>query len=201
MHVVCLDLEGVLIPEIWINIALKTGIEELKITTRDEPNYDKLMTRRLKILQENGITLPMIQTIINKMEPLEGAFEFIKWLRNYTQVVIVTDSFKEFAMPLLIKLGSPFAFCHNLEVNDEGIIINYVLRIKDMKKVTLQKFKEMNYKSIAIGDSYNDIDMLKTADNGILFKPPVNVEEEYPNFPSLRNYEDLKQAVSKIIGF
>ncbi|MBY9017957.1 MAG: bifunctional phosphoserine phosphatase/homoserine phosphotransferase ThrH [Candidatus Lokiarchaeota archaeon] len=201
MHVVCLDLEGVLIPEIWINIALKTGIEELKITTRDEPNYDKLMTRRLKILQENEITLPMIQNIIKTMDPLEGASEFIKWLRNYTQVVIVTDSFKEFAMPLLIKLGNPFAFCHNLIVTDEGIIIDYALRIKDMKKVTLQKFKEMNYKSIAIGDSYNDIDMLITADHGILFRPPVNVEEEYPNFPSLRKYEDLKQAVSNIIGF
>ncbi|MHA1671144.1 MAG: bifunctional phosphoserine phosphatase/homoserine phosphotransferase ThrH [Promethearchaeota archaeon] len=201
MHVVCLDLEGVLIPEIWINVALKTGIEELKMTTRDEPNYDKLMTRRLEILQENGITLLMIQKAINSMDPLEGASEFVKWLRKYTQVVIITDSFKEFAMPLLSKLGNPFAFCHNLKVNDEGIIIDYTLRIKDMKKVTLQKFKEMNYKTIAIGDSYNDIDMLKTADHGILFRPPVNVEEEYPNFPSFRKYENLKHAISNVIGF
>ena len=201
MHIVCLDLEGVLIPEIWINVALKTGIKELKITTRDEPDYDKLMTRRLKILKENEITLPKIQNIINTMDPLEGAYEFINWLRSYTQVVIVTDSFKEFAMPLLIKLGNPFAFCHNLKVSDEGIIIDYVLRIKDMKKVTLQKFKEMNYESIAVGDSYNDIDMLKTADNGILFRPPVNVEEEYPNFPSLKSYKDLKQTISNIFCF
>lgn len=201
MHVVCLDLEGVLIPEIWINIALKTGITELKITTRDEPNYDKLMTRRLKILKENQITLPKIQQIISTMDPLNGATEFINWLRNHTQFVIVTDSFKEFAKPLLFKLGSPFAFCHSLKVNDAGIIINYTLRIKDMKKVTLQKFKEMNYKSIAIGDSYNDIDMLKTADHGILFRPPVNVEEEYPEFPSLKEYEDLKQSISNIISF
>ena len=201
MYVVCLDLEGVLIPEVWINVALKTGIPELKITTRDEPNYDKLMKRRLKILQENKITLPKIQNIINTMNPLEGAPEFINWLRNHTQVVIITDSFKEFAKPLLIKLGNPFAFCHSLKVNDEGTITDYMLRIKDMKKVTLQKFKEMNYKSIAIGDSYNDIDMLKTADHGILFRPPVNVEEEYPEFPSLRKYEDLKQTISNIIGF
>ena len=159
------------------------------------------MTRRLKILQENGITLTMIQNIINTIDPLEGAAEFIKWLKKYTQIIIVTDSFKEFAMSLLLKLGKPFAFCHNLKVNDEGIIIDYVLRIKDMKKVTIQKFKEMNYNSIAIGDSYNDIDMLKTADHGILFRPAVNVEEEYPNFPSLRKYEDLKQTISNIIGF
>jgi len=201
MHIICLDLEGVLVPEIWINVALKTGIEELKITTRDEPNYDKLMTRRLQILQENGITLPMIQKIISTIDPLEEAAEFINWLNRYTQIIIVTDSFKEFAMPLLLKLGNPFAFCHNLKVNDEGIIIDYVLRINDMKKVTLQKFKEMNYSSIAIGDSYNDIEMLKTADHGILFRPPVNVEEEYPNFPSLREYEDLKQYIRNIIDF
>jgi len=201
MHIVCLDLEGVLVPEIWINVALKTGIEELKITTRDEPNYDKLMTRRLQILQENGITLPMIQKIITTIDPLEGAIKFITWLNKYTQIIIVTDSFKEFAMPLLKKLGNPFAFCHNLKVNDEGIIIDYVLRIKEMKRVTLQKFNEMNYSAIAIGDSYNDIEMLKTAEHGILFRPPVNVEEEYPNFPSLREYEDLKQYIRNIIGF
>ncbi len=201
MYIICLDLEGVLIPEIWINIALKTGIEELKITTRDESNYDKLMRRRLKILQENGISLPHIQAIINTINPLEGASEFINWLKIYTQVVIITDSFKEFAMPLLKKLGNPFAFCHDLRVNNEGIIIDYVLRIKEMKKITIQKFKEMNYKTIAIGDSYNDIDMLKTADHGILFGPPINVEKEFPDFPSIRKYEDLKYYISKIIGF
>ena len=200
MFVVCLDLEGVFTPEVWINVALKMGIPELKLTTRDEPNYDKLMKRRLKILREHGITLKRIQEVIAGMELLPGAKEFLDWLRSMTQVIIVTDSYIEFAMPLIKKLGYPILLCHDLETDEDNIIINYRLRIRDMKKKTVQAFKEMNYIVIAVGDSYNDMDMLIEANQGILFRPPENIIKEFPQFPIVIEYSDLKKRLSNHLG-
>lgn len=200
MFVVCLDLEGVFTPEVWINVALKMGIPELKLTTRDEPNYDKLMKRRLKILREHGITLKRIQEVIAGMELLPGAKEFLDWLRSMTQVIIVTDSYIEFAMPLIKKLGYPILLCHDLETDEENIIINYHLRIRNMKKKTVQAFKEMNYIVIAVGDSYNDMDMLIEANQGILFRPPENIIKEFPQFPTVIEYSDLKKRLSNHLG-
>jgi phosphoserine/homoserine phosphotransferase len=200
MFVVCLDLEGVFTPEVWINVALKMGIPELKLTTRDEPNYDKLMKRRLKILREHGITLKRIQEVIAGMELLPGAKEFLDWLRSMTQVIIVTDSYIEFAMPLIKKLGYPILLCHDLETDEQNIIINYHLRIRNMKKKTVQAFKEMNYIVIAVGDSYNDMDMLIEANQGILFRPPENIIKEFPQFPTVIEYSDLKKRLSNHLG-
>ena len=200
MEILLFDLEGVFTPEVWINVALKTGIDDLKVTTRDEPDYNKLMKRRLKILKENGITLKKIQQIIAGMELLPGAREFIDWVRTITQVIVVTDSFVEFAMPLLEKLGYPTCFCHNLEINGEGIITDYKLRIENMKKETVKALKQMNYKVIATGDSYNDVAMLIEADNGILFRPPDNVVEEFPQFPVVMDYSELKKIITNHLG-
>jgi phosphoserine/homoserine phosphotransferase len=200
MEIVLFDLEGVFTPEVWINVALKTGIDELKVTTRDEPDYNKLMKRRLKILKENGITLKNIQEIIAGMELLPGAREFIDWVRTFTQVIVVTDSYVEFAMPLLEKLGYPTCFCHHLETNGEGIITDYKLRIENMKKETVKALKQMNYKVIATGDSYNDVAMLIEADNGILFRPPENVAEEFPQFPVVKDYSELKKIITNHLG-
>lgn len=200
MFVVCLDLEGVFTPEVWINVALKMGIPELKLTTRDEPDYDKLMKRRLKILREHGITLKRIQEVIAGMELLPGAKEFLDWLRSMTQVIIVTDSYIEFAMPLIKKLGYPILLCHDLETDEDNMIINYHLRIRDMKKKTVQAFKEMNYIVIAVGDSYNDMDMLIEANQGILFRPPENIIKEFPQFSTVIEYSDLKKRLSNHLG-
>jgi len=200
MYITCFDLEGVFTPEVWINVALKTDIEELKITTRDEPDYNKLMKRRLKLLKEHGITLKEIQEIIAGMELLPGAKEFIDWVRSLVQVIVVTDSYIEFAMPLLEKLGYPTCFCHNLETNGNGIITDYKLRIDNMKKETVRALKQMNYTVIATGDSYNDVAMLLEADNGILFRPPNNVIKEFPQFPIVTEYSDLKKIIANHLG-
>lgn len=200
MFIVCLDLEGVLIPEVWINVAVNKKVDELKLTTRDEPDYDKLMKRRLKLLKKNDISIKDIQTVIEKMEPLPGAIEFIKWLQNVSQVIILTDSYIEFVKPLFKKLGNPTVFCHNLEIDTEGYIIDYHIRIKEMKKVSVEKFKELNYNVIAVGDSYNDVQMLKEADHGILFRPPEKVIKEFPQFPVIREYDDLKKLISDQLG-
>ena len=200
MFITLFDLEGVFTPEVWINVALKTGIDELKVTTRDEPDYNKLMKRRLKILKENGITLKTIQEAIAGMELLPGAKEFIDWVRSVAQVIVVTDSYVEFATPLLEKLGYPTCFCHNLETNGDGIITDYKLRIDNMKKETVKALKQMNYKVIATGDSYNDVAMLLEADNGILFRPPDNVVEEFPQFPVVMDYSELKKIVANHLG-
>ena len=199
MYLICLDLEGVFTPEIWINIALKTGIEELKITTRDEPNYEKLMDKRIKILKEKGITLTQIQEIIKNMDLLPGAKEFIDWLRENTQFIIVSDSFIEFTKPLMKKLGYPTIFCHELIINEDNFIVGYELRLRDMKENTIIAMKKLNFKVIAIGDSYNDIGMLKQADLGILFNPPLNVVEDYPQFQVLNHYDQLKQIISNYL--
>ena len=197
MELVCLDLEGVLIPEIWIAFAEKTGIEALKATTRDIPDYDVLMKQRLAILDEHGYGLKEIQAVISELDPLPGAKEFIDWLSPRFQVVILSDTFYEFAMPLMAKLGFPTLFCHKLEVNEEGRITNYLLRQKDPKRQSVRAFQLLNYRVIAAGDSYNDTTMLKQAEAGILFKAPKNVIDEFPQFPAVHEYDDLKQEILK----
>ncbi|EAR61803.1 bifunctional phosphoserine phosphatase/homoserine phosphotransferase ThrH [Neptuniibacter caesariensis] len=197
MELACLDLEGVLIPEIWIAFAEETGIEELKATTRDIPCYDELMQQRLRILDEHGLKLPQIQETISKLEPLEGAVEFVNWLRERFQVVILSDTFYEFSQPLMRQLGFPTLLCHKLEVNEEGRITDYTLRQKDPKRQSVRAFQLLNYRVIAAGDSYNDTTMLTQAESGILFHAPDNVIAEFPQFPAVHTYEDLKKEFIK----
>ena len=192
MELACLDLEGVLIPEIWIDFANLTGIEELKATTRDIPDYDVLMKQRLRLLDENGLGLPDIQAVIAGMEPLEGAADFLNWLRERFQVVILSDTFYEFAMPLMKPLGYPCLLCHKLEVDAAGKVTDYKLRQANPKRQAIAGFKTMYYRTIAAGDSYNDTTMLAEADAGILFHAPDNVIAEFPQFPAVHSYEDLK---------
>ena len=199
MYVICLDLEGVLTPEIWEEVAAASGIEKLKLTTRDIPDYDILMTQRLEILQNNNITLDDIQKIIADMNLLPGALEFLEWLRSKAQVLIATGSFIEFIQPLAKKLGYPLIFCNNLEIAKTGMIANYHLRLKDMKKKTVKALKKMKLKVIAVGDSYNDIKMLKEANFGILFRPSEKVKGDYPQFPVVTDYSELKSLISDIL--
>lgn len=194
MELACLDLEGVLIPEIWIAFAEETGIEELKATTRDIPDYDVLMKQRLRILDEHGLTLPQIQDTISRLSPLDGARDFIDWLRERFQVVILSDTFYEFAAPLMKQLGHPTLLCHKLEVNEDGRITDYTLRQRDPKRQSVRAFQLLNYRVIAAGDSYNDTTMLAQAEAGILFHAPQNVIAEFPQFPAVHNFDDLKQA-------
>ena len=191
MHVVCLDLEGVLIPEIWINVAKKTGIEELKKTTRDEPNYEKLMKYRLEILENSGITLDHIQEIIRAMNPLDGAVEFLIKIQQKFPVIILSDTFSQFSEPIIDKLHNPTLFCHTLLTSDSGIITGWKIRLQDHKKKTVEHLKSLNFKVIASGDSYNDISMLEEANYGILFRPPNNVIDEFPQFPVFTEYNDI----------
>jgi len=200
MHIVCSDLEGVFTPEVWINVAERTGVEELKLTTRDIPDYDVLMKKRLNILDEKGLKLKDIIDVIETMEPLDGAREFLDWLRTRVQVLILSDTYSEFAAPLMGKLGWPTLFCHDLTLDDTGAIADYNLRIRDMKKKTVRAMKQLNYETIAMGDSYNDITMLKEADQGILFRPPDNVIVEFPEFPVTHTYEELRATLEGILG-
>ena len=197
MELACLDLEGVLIPEIWIAFAELTGIEELRATTRDIPDYDVLMKQRLRLLDENGLGLPDIQSVIAKLSPLDGAADFVDWLRERFQVIILSDTFYEFAGPLMKQLGYPTLFCHRLEVNESGKVIDYVLRQPDPKRQSIKAFHNLNYRCIAAGDSYNDTTMLSEAEAGILFKAPQNVIAEFPQFPSVHTYDDLKKEFIK----
>jgi phosphoserine / homoserine phosphotransferase len=199
MDIVCSDLEGIFTPEIWINFAEITGIEELRLTTRDISDYDVLMRRRLAILDEHNLKLDDIQAVIAKMEPLEGALELLDWLRSMMQVIIVSDTYVEFAGPLMEKLGRPTLFCNTLAIAADGSIAGYNLRQPDGKKKVALALKTLNYKVIAIGDSYNDITMLKAADHAILYRPPQNVKKEYAEFPSVLNYNELKQRLLEII--
>ena len=194
MELACLDLEGVLIPEIWIAFAEETGIEELKATTRDIPDYDVLMKQRLRILDEHGLKLPQIQETISRLSPLPGAQEFVDWLRERFQLIILSDTFYEFAAPLMAQLGNPTLFCHKLEVDETGRITDYTLRQRDPKRQSVRAFQLLNYRVIAAGDSYNDTTMLAQAEQGILFHAPQNVIDEFPQFPAVHNYEDLKKA-------
>lgn len=190
----CLDLEGVLVPEIWINVAEKTGIEKLKLTTRDIPDYDVLMKGRLKILKENNLKLKDIQNVITTLRPLEGASDFLNWLKSEFQVIILSDTFYEFAKPLMKQLDYPCLFCHSLEINSADEITNYHLRLNDQKTKSVKALQELKFKVIAAGDSYNDTGMLNQADAGILFKPPQNVIDEFPQFPVSNDYAELKNA-------
>ena len=192
MEIACLDLEGVLIPEIWIAFAEKTGIEGFNRTTRDEPNYDVLMNYRLNLLREHQLGINEIQSVIATLEPLEGAVDFVDWLRERFQVVILSDTFYEFASPLMKPLGYPTLLCHQLECAEDGSVLNYHLRQANPKRQSIVALKSLYYRTIAAGDSYNDTTMLSEADAGILFHAPKNVTNEFPQFPSVRTYEDLK---------
>lgn len=192
MEIACLDLEGVLIPEIWIAFAEKTGIEGFNRTTRDEPNYDVLMNYRLNLLREHQLGINEIQSVITTLEPLEGAVGFVDWLRERFQVVILSDTFYEFASPLMKPLGYPTLLCHQLECAEDGSVLNYHLRQANPKRQSIVALKSLYYRTIAAGDSYNDTTMLSEADVGILFRAPENVTNEFPQFPSVRSYEELK---------
>ena len=189
--IVTLDLEGVLVPEIWIAFAEKTGIEQLKLTTRDIPDYDELMTGRLAILNEHGLKLADIQEVIGTLAPLEGAKAFLDELRSITQVVILSDTFLEFAKPLMEQLAWPTIFCHDLEIDREGRVAHYRLRQLDQKRKAVAAFRSLNYRVIAAGDSYNDTTMLGEADTGFLFRSPDNVKGEFPQFRSAEKYDEL----------
>lgn len=197
MELACLDLEGVLIPEIWIDFAERTGIDELRATTRDIPDYDELMQQRLRILRDNKLGLPDIQAVIDQMAPIPGAKDFIDWLRERFQVIILSDTYYEFAQPLMRQLGFPTLFCHKLEVGEDGMITDYHLRQKEPKRQSVKAFHSLNYRVIAAGDSYNDTTMLSEADAGILFKAPDNVIAEFPQFPAVHEYAELKQEFLK----
>ncbi|MBE9543265.1 MAG: bifunctional phosphoserine phosphatase/homoserine phosphotransferase ThrH [Proteobacteria bacterium] len=199
MFIICSDLEGIFTPEIWISFAEITGIEELRLTTRDISDYNVLMTQRLAILEENNLKLDDIQAVIRKMEPIEGALDFLNWLRSLVEVIIVSDTYVEFAGPLMEKLDRPTLFCNTLSVNGDGSITGYKLRQQDGKKKVALALKSLNYQVIAIGDSYNDITMLQAADHAILYRPPDNVLKEYDKFPAAFTYEELKKRLIEIM--
>ncbi len=190
----CLDLEGVLVPEIWIAFAEQTGIEKLRLTTRDIPDYDELMRGRLKILDENNLKLADIQKVIQKIKPLEGANDFLEWLKSEFQVIILSDTFYQFAGPLMAQLDYPTLFCNELIIDNEGRIANYRLRQADGKTKAVTTLQSMNFQVVAAGDSYNDTGMLKKADAGIFFRPPESITKEFPQFPITHQYEEMKQA-------
>jgi len=197
VQLVCLDLEGVLVPEIWIEFSKRTGIPELRRTTRDEPDYDKLMKYRLGILAQHKLGLPDIQKVISDMGPMEGAKEFLDELRKCFQVIILSDTFYEFALPLMRQLGMPTLFCHKLESDSSGTLVNYHLRMPNQKREAVKRFRELNFKTIAAGDSYNDTAMLGEAHAGILFRPPENVAREFPQYPVTMNYAELDEEIRK----
>jgi|TARA_R100000005_G_scaffold96508_1_gene84001 phosphoserine/homoserine phosphotransferase len=194
VELACLDLEGVLIPEIWIAFAEKTGIEALRATTRDIPDYDVLMKQRLRLLDEHGLKIDDIQAVIATLEPLPGAAEFLNWLRERFQVIILSDTFYEFSAPLMRQLGWPTLLCHRLQVDDSGRVVDYKLRQKDPKRASVQALHSLHYRIIAAGDSYNDTSMLAEADVGLLFHAPQNVIDEFPQFRALHDFPSLKQA-------
>lgn len=197
--IVAIDLEGCLVPEIWIGVATATGIEDLKLTTRDIPNYDELMQKRLKILDEYEISLDKIQAVINKIEPLPGALDFINWIREKAELIILSDTFYEFADPLMQKMGRPTLFCHTLVIDGKKRIQDYSIRVPEGKKGAVKGFQENGFHVIAIGDSYNDTEMLLQADCGLLFRPPERVIADFPQFPIYREYEGLKAEIMKAL--
>ncbi len=199
MKILCSDLEGVFVPEIWISVAEKTGIKELRLTTRDISDYDVLMKKRLAILNSNRLKLSDITAAIATMVPLEGAVEFLNWLRSRVPVIIVSDTFEQFAGPLMEKLGWPTLFCNTLEVAPDLTVTGYSLRQSDGKKKTAIALQQLNYEVIAMGDSYNDISMLQAADHGILFRPPENVAAEFPDLPVTNDYEEIRAALEPLL--
>ncbi len=200
MNIVCLDLEGVLVPEIWIDFADLTGIDELRATTRDVPDYDELMQMRLAVLEKHNLGLPDIEQVIDRMQPLEGARAFLDGLRERYQVVILSDTFYEFARPLMRQLGWPTLFCHKLGVEQDGRISSYHLRLRDHKRKAVEAFRELNFNTVAAGDSYNDTTMLGAAHAGILFRAPQNVVDEFPQFPVVHGYTDLRARVDEALA-
>ncbi|OQY35684.1 MAG: phosphoserine phosphatase [Spirochaetaceae bacterium 4572_59] len=200
MNLVCLDLEGVLVPEIWINFALKTGIEELKLTTRDIPDYDVLMNKRLAILDENNLKLKDIQKVIASMDPLPGAYDFLQNLRERTQLIILSDTFDQFAAPLMKKLDWPTLFCNTLVVDETNRISGYTLRQKDGKKKAVNAFQSLGCRVMASGDSYNDLTMIQNADKGMFFRAPDSISKEYPQYPTVTEYNDLLYAVDEFMA-
>lgn len=199
MKLICLDLEGVLVPEIWINVAKKTGIEELKLTTRDIPDYDILMNKRLGILKEHNLKLKDIQEVIATMDPLPGAYEFSMALRSRTQMIILSDTFDQFASPLMKKLEWPTLFCNTLIVDEKDRITGYSLRQKDGKKKAIEAFHSSGFETLAAGDSYNDLTMIKTADKGLFFRSPDSIKKENPEIKAVDEYKDLLAAVNEFI--
>lgn len=189
------DLEGVLVPEIWIAVAERTGIERLRLTTRDVPDYDQLMRGRIQILREHGLTLDDIQAVIATIDPLPGALGFLDWTRAQMPVIILSDTFYEFAAPLMVKLGQPTLFCNSLEIDGANNIADYCLRQRDGRRQAVVALKRLNFRVIAMGDSYNDTTMLAEADAGILFRPPANVIAEFPQYPVLREYDELQEYI------
>ncbi len=199
MQIICLDLEGVLIPEIWIAFAEKTGIEALKRTTRDEPDYDTLMRYRLDILNEHQLKLKDIEAVIGTLDPLPGAVEFVEWVSSQTRLVILSDTFTQFAGPLMAKLGHPTLFCHELAVSDSGQITDYCLRMKDHKRKAVEAFKSLNFETFAAGDSYNDLSMIECADHKALFCPPERLIKERPDLSVASNHLELRAFIEKIL--
>lgn len=197
--ILAFDLEGVFLPEIWIAVAERTGLPELRRTTRDEPDYDKLMRGRMAILARHGLTLADIQRVIGAMEPLPGAVDFLTWMRDAAPMVIITDSFYEFVAPFLPKLGWPTVFAHTLEVDAHGMVAGYRLRIQHGKRLAVESFRTLGFRTAAVGDSYNDTAMLGAADCGILFRPPDNVIRDFPHFPVTRSYHELREAITQFL--
>ncbi len=200
MHLVCLDLEGVLVPEIWIAFSEATGIPELKITTRDEPDYDKLMKFRIGVLKEHKLGLADIQRVIGGMNVLPGAYEFSQSIRAKTQMIILSDTFTQFAQPLMAKLGYPSLFCNTLKVDNDGTIVGYELRQKDGKRKSVEALRSLNFRVFAAGDSFNDLSMIRAADSGCLFRAPASIKAQCPDLPAVDDYEGLSARIDEFIG-
>ncbi|MCP4670454.1 MAG: bifunctional phosphoserine phosphatase/homoserine phosphotransferase ThrH [Desulfobacula sp.] len=199
MKIIVADLEGVFLPEIWINVAKKTGIEELKLTTRDISDYDVLMIKRLAILRENNLKIQDIKDVIASLEPLEGALDTLNWIRKETQIILLSDTFEEFAKPLMPKLNYPTLFCHNLTIEKQGSITDYNIRINNQKKEAVKALMKLNYHVIAFGDSYNDVKMIQKANQGFFFRPPDSVINDYPDIPVTRDYVELKAMIKTLL--
>ncbi len=195
MKICVADLEGVFLPEIWINVAIKTGIEELKLTTRDISDYDVLMTKRLSLLKEHNLKIQDIKAVIETLEPLEGALDILNWIRQESQIIILSDTFEEFAKPLMAKLNYPTLLCHNLAIDGAGNILRYNIRIDNQKMQAVKALKAINYHVIAFGDSYNDIGMIKEADQGFFFKPPASMVTDFPDIPVTHTYQEMKNMI------
>ncbi len=198
--IIAMDLEGVLVPEIWIGVAERTGIPELRRTTRDEPDYDKLMRNRLEILDRKNIRIDTIQEVIASLDPLPGAREYLDWVRTRTQAIILSDTYYQFAAPLMAKLGQPTLFCHTLDIAPDGRIIGYRLRMPDQKRACTEAFRQLRFRVLAVGDSYNDTSMLLAADQGILFRPSATVARDFPQFPVVQDHAVLRQRVEGFLA-
>lgn len=200
MDLVCLDLEGVLLPEFWIAVADATGIPELRRTTRDEPDYDVLMRYRLDILNRHQLSLPAIHEAIKDLQPLPGAVEFTQWLTARSRLIILSDTFLQFAAPLMARLGNPTLFCHKLKIDQQGRILDYQLRQQEQKQKAVRAFQSLNFRVLAAGDSWNDLTMLKAADHGILFRPPDSLRKAEPTMPVAHSHQELKNALQSAMA-